>query len=90
MKSFDRLTEQEILALAVSSEEEGGRIYADFAEGLRDVHPDTAEIFSDMAAEEEEHRCALIDLYSSLFGNHIPSVYRKLKLERSGGEDRPG
>jgi rubrerythrin len=77
MKSFDQLTEQELLALAISSEEEDGRIYADFAEGLRDEHPDTAKIFSDMSAEENEHRRALIELYLSRFGNHIPLVRRQ-------------
>ena len=55
MKSFNQLTEQEILALAISSEEEDGRIYVDFAEGLREEHPDTAKVFFDMAAEENEH-----------------------------------
>ena len=77
MKSFDQLTEQEILALAISSEEEDGRIYVDFAEGLREEHPDTAKIFFDMAAEENEHRRELIDLYSSRFGSHIPLVRRQ-------------
>ena len=77
MKSFEELTEQEILALAISSEEEDGRTYADFAEGLREEHPDTARVFSDMAAEEDEHRRSLIDLYSSKFGNHIPLVRRQ-------------
>jgi rubrerythrin len=77
MKSFGELSEQEVLALAVRSEEEDGRIYADFAEGLRDDHPDTAKVFSDMAAEENEHRRALIDLYSSKFGNHIPLIRRQ-------------
>jgi len=52
MKSFDDLTQSQILVLAISSEEEDGRIYADFAEGLRDDHPDTAKVFSDMAVEE--------------------------------------
>jgi erythrin-vacuolar iron transport family protein len=52
MKSFAQLTEQEILAPAISSEEEDGRTYAAFAEALRDEHPDTAQVFSDMAAEE--------------------------------------
>jgi len=46
MKSFNQLTEQEILALAISSEEKDGRIYVDFAEGLREEHPDTAKVFS--------------------------------------------
>jgi rubrerythrin len=77
MKSFDQLTEQEILALAISSEEEDGRIYVDFAEGLREEHPDTAKVFFDLAAEENEHRRELIDLYSSRFGSHIPLVRRQ-------------
>jgi rubrerythrin len=56
MKSFDDLTQPEILALAISSEEEDGRIYADFAEGLRENHPDTAQVFSEMAAEQASAR----------------------------------
>jgi rubrerythrin len=77
MKSFAELSESEILALAISSEEEDGRIYADFAEGLREGHPDTAKVFSDMAAEENDHRRLLIDLFVSKFGNHIPLVRRQ-------------
>lgn len=77
MKLFDDLTQPEILALAISSEEEDSRIYADFAEGLRDHHPDTAKVFSDMAEEENDHRRLLIDLYVSKFGSHIPLVRRQ-------------
>ncbi len=77
MKSFNDLTQPEILALAISSEEEDGRIYADFAEGLREHHPDTAHVFSDMAAEENDHRRMLIDLYVSKFGSHIPLIRRQ-------------
>jgi erythrin-vacuolar iron transport family protein len=77
VKSFDDLTQPEILALAISSEEEDGRIYADFAEGLREHHPDTAHVFSDMAAEENDHRRMLIDLYVSKFGSHIPLIRRQ-------------
>jgi rubrerythrin len=77
MKSFDQLAEPEILALAISSEEEDGRIYADFADGLRDDHPNTAQVFSDMAAEENEHRRLLIDLFVSKFGSHIPLIRRQ-------------
>src|SRR6201994_1379971 len=77
MKSLNNLTQQEILAFAISSEEEDGRIYADFAEGLRDDHPDTARVFSDMADEENDHRRMLIDLYASKFGKHIPLVRRQ-------------
>lgn len=77
MKSFDELGQAEVLALAISSEEEDGRVYADFAEGLREHHPDTARVFSDMAAEENEHRRMLIDLYASKFGTHIPLIRRQ-------------
>ena len=77
MKSFAELTEPEILAVAISSEEEDGRIYADFAEGLREEYPDTAHVFTDMAEEESEHRRMLIDLFVSKFGSHIPLVRRQ-------------
>ncbi len=77
LRAFGQLSEPEILALAISSEEEDGRIYADFADGLREDHPDTAQVFSDMAAEENDHRRMLIDLYVSRFGNHIPLVRRQ-------------
>ena len=77
MRSFDTLTEQEILALAISSEEEDGRIYLDFAEGLREDYPDSAHVFTDMAHEEDEHRRRLIDTYIGRFGNHIPLIRRQ-------------
>ena len=77
MRPFDALSEREILALAISNEEEDGRIYADFAEGLRDEYPDTAHVFTDMAHEEDEHRRILIDLYTERFGNHIPLIRRQ-------------
>ncbi|MGE5512625.1 MAG: iron exporter MbfA [Bacteroidota bacterium] len=77
MKAFGELGEQEILALAISLEEEHGRIYADYAQGLRDTYPATAAIFADMAQEENEHRRMLIELYRSRFGDHIPLVRRQ-------------
>ncbi len=77
MKSFAELDEREILALAISSEEEDGRTYADFAEGLRATHPDTSRVFADMATEENGHRGQLIDLFVTRFGNHIPQVRRQ-------------
>ncbi|WP_237478526.1 iron exporter MbfA [Lichenibacterium dinghuense] len=76
MRAFDDLTEREVLALAISNEEEDGRIYADFAHGLRDEYPDTARVFDDMAAEENEHRRRLIDTFTGRFGDHIPLVRR--------------
>jgi erythrin-vacuolar iron transport family protein len=77
MRNFNELSEKEILALAISGEEEDGRIYADFAEGLRADYPGSAHVFTEMAAEEGEHRRRLIDLYVEKFGDHIPLVRRQ-------------
>ena len=77
MKRFDQLTEPEVLALAISNEEEDGRIYADFAHALRADYPDSARMFDDMAAEENGHRRQLIDTFTSRFGDHIPLVRRQ-------------
>jgi erythrin-vacuolar iron transport family protein len=77
MRNFKDLNEREILALAISSEEEDGRIYADFAESLREEYPDSARVFDDMAEEESEHRRMLIDLYVQRFGNHVLLVRRQ-------------
>jgi rubrerythrin len=76
MRNLEELTEREVLALAISAEEEDGRIYADFADRLRQDYPDSAGIFLDMAAEENEHRRRLIDLYAEKFGQHIPLIRR--------------
>jgi len=71
------LDEREILALAICAEEEDGRVYADFAESLGTDYPDSAHLFSDMAAEENQHRRQLTDLYVERFGSHIPLVKRQ-------------
>src|SRR5258708_2910865 len=76
MRTFESLTEQEILALAISLEEEDERIYADFAEGLRKDFPATATVFEGMREEESGHRRRLIELYRTKFGEHIPLVRR--------------
>src|SRR5271154_3234211 len=75
--NFRDLTEQEIMALAISAEEEDGRIYADFAEALRGEFPATAQLFASMAGEESGHRHRLIDLYRTKFGEHIPLIRRE-------------
>ncbi len=77
MRKFAELTEREIIALAIANEEEDGRIYADIAEGLRENYPSSAKVFIDMAAEENEHRRRLIDLFVSKFGEHIPLIRRQ-------------
>jgi rubrerythrin len=76
MRKFDSLSEREILALAISLEEEDERIYADYAEGLRQDFPATAAVFDGMREEESGHRRRLIDLYRQKFGDHIPLIRR--------------
>jgi len=76
-KAFKDLTEQEILALAISSEEDDARIYGDVAEGLRADYPASAAVFDEMRVEEIEHRRRLFELYRSRFGEHIPLIRRQ-------------
>jgi rubrerythrin len=77
MRDFSELSEREVLALAIGSEEEDGRIYNDIAERLREDFPASAHVFTEMAGEESEHRRALLDLYREKFGEHIPLVRRQ-------------
>ncbi len=77
MKRFADLTEQEILALAISSEEEDSRIYRGFAEGLRASYPASAKVFEEMAEEEIRHRGMLFDLYREKFGDYLPLIRRQ-------------
>jgi len=76
-RRFSDLSEQEILALAISSEEEDGRIYATYAQKLRKDFPASAALFDEMAAEENEHRRLLIDLHKQRFGDVIPPIRRE-------------
>lgn len=76
MRDFSSLNERELLALAISNEEEDGRIYADFAQGLNENFPDSAAVYRHMAEEENEHRRRLIDLFVEKFGDHIPLIRR--------------
>ncbi len=77
MRNFDDLSEREMLALAIANEEEDSRIYADFAEGLVEEYPASAEVFTELAAEENGHRRQLIDMFVSKFGQHIPLIRRQ-------------
>jgi erythrin-vacuolar iron transport family protein len=77
MKKFDDLTEQEILALAISLEEEDERVYADFAERLKADFPGSAAVFDGMRQQESEHRRRLIELHRQKFGDHIPLIRRQ-------------
>ena len=77
MKRFADLTEQEILALAISNEEEDSKIYRSFAEGLRKDYAASAKMFDEMADEEVRHRTMLFDLYRKKFGEFLPLIRRQ-------------
>lgn len=76
-RRFRDLSEQDILALAISSEEDDARIYRSYAEMLRADFPASATVFDGMAAEEDEHRRKLIDLHTKRFGDVIPLIRRE-------------
>jgi len=76
-RRFKDLSEQEILALAISSEEDDGRIYRSYAELLREEYPASAAVFDGMAEEEDGHRRRLIDLHKQRFGDVIPLIRRE-------------
>jgi erythrin-vacuolar iron transport family protein len=77
VKRFSDLSEQEILALAISNEDEDNRIYRSFADGLRGSYPDTAAMYDKMAAEEIEHHDRLLDLHRQKFGDFLPLIRRQ-------------
>ncbi len=77
VKRFKDLTERELVALAISLEEEDERVYADFAEGFREHYPATAQVFAAMQSEESEHRRALTELFRERFGEHVPLIRRQ-------------
>ena len=76
-KMLKDLTAQEVLALAIQSEEEDGRIYADLAERVGKEYPETAQSLKAMHDEENGHRHRLIELYRKQFGEHIPLIRRQ-------------
>ena len=77
VRDFNSLSQKEILALAISLEEEDERIYSDFGENLRENFPGTAQVFEEMRQEEIGHRRRLIELYQQKFGEHIPLIRRQ-------------
>jgi erythrin-vacuolar iron transport family protein len=77
MRNFESLSEREILALAISLEEEDERVYADFEDGLRQNFPASAAVFEGMRQQESGHRRRLIELYREKFGEHIPLIRRQ-------------
>ena len=77
MRTFDSLTEREVLALAISLEEEDARIYEDFAAGLEENYPEQAAKFRELRREEDGHRHRLLEHYKSRFGEHVPLLRRQ-------------
>ena len=77
MKNFADLTEREVLAVAISSEEEDSRIYMTFAEDLKERYPDSAKLFEEMAEEERGHRHRLLETYEQRFGPHLTPIRRE-------------
>lgn len=76
-RAFSSLSEQEVLALAISSEEDDARIYRAYADGLREDYPHSAKVFEAMAEEEDRHRGALIEMHRKRFGERIPLIRRE-------------
>ncbi|MFN7009028.1 MAG: iron exporter MbfA [Allorhizobium sp.] len=76
-RSFSSLSEQEILALAISSEEDDARIYLAYADQLREQYPQSAKVFEDMAEVEHTHRNQLIEMHRQRFGERIPLIRRE-------------
>jgi rubrerythrin len=77
MRSFDSLSEREVLALAISLEEDDERVYAEYAEGLREQFAASAAVFDGMREEESGHRRRLIELFRQKYGQHIPLIRRQ-------------
>src|SRR3977135_1692639 len=77
MRNFDMLSEREILALAISLEEEDERVYAEYAEGLRQTFPASAAMFDVMREEASTQRRRLIELFRKKVGEHIPLIRRQ-------------
>ena len=77
MRSFQSLSEREILALAISLEEEDARIYDSFADGLEQTYPEQAAKFDDLRKQEDGHRHRLLEQYRRRFGDHVPLLRRQ-------------
>lgn len=76
-RPLSSLSEQEVLALAISNEEDDGRIYLAYADALRADYPHSAKLFEEMAEEESHHRQMLIDEHTARFGSRIPLIRRE-------------
>jgi erythrin-vacuolar iron transport family protein len=85
-RKFKDLSSSELLALAISLEEEDGRIYGEYARVLRTDFPKAAAELDQMRKEEDGHRHRLIELFEKKYGKEIPLIRRQ---DVSGFVDRP-
>jgi rubrerythrin len=75
-RSFKQLTPAEVLALAISLEEEDARILQEFARLLRPNYPKAAAELDEMRVEEDGHRHRLVELFRRKYGEEIPLLHR--------------
>ncbi len=76
-RSFKDLSPSEVLALAISLEEDDARIYGDFASRLKEAFPSTAEMLEKMRDEERTHAARLMEMHRQRYGDHIPFIQRE-------------
>jgi rubrerythrin len=74
---FTDLEERDVLALAISFEEEDSRIYRDYAERMKEKYPETASILQSMSEVELSHHRRLIEVFQGRFGDHVPYFRRQ-------------
>ena len=74
MRAFSSLSEQEMLALAISLEEEDHRVFVEYAHAIGEHYPAKAKVFLEIAEQESENRRRLIELYRERVGEHIPLI----------------
>jgi len=76
-RSFKDLSPSEVLALAISLEEDDARIYGDFASRLKETFPSTSEMLEKMRDEERTHAARLMEMHRQRYGDHIPFIQRE-------------
>lgn len=73
-RRFKDLSAQEVLALAISLEEEDARLLQEYARLLRPASPKAAAALDAMRQEEDGHRHRLLELFRLKYGNEVPLV----------------
>jgi rubrerythrin len=76
-RRFKDLTSPEVLALAISLEEEDARLLQEYARQMRRDFPAVASKLDAMRKEEDGHRHRLIELFQRKYGEEIPFIERE-------------